>query len=68
MDKSPDKAPLKSRTAWNHIEAIDRATKIVNSWPEWKRDVTLFKAASDSDVEGSEIGGAELAAGEKRAA
>jgi len=68
MDKSPDKAPLKRRTAWNHLEAIDRARKIVDSWPDWKRDVTLFRSASDSNVEGSEISGAAPATEEKRAA
>lgn len=68
MDKSLDKAPLKSKTAWDHIEAIDRATKIVNSWPDWKRDVTLFQSASDSNVDGSETASAAPATEERRAA
>jgi hypothetical protein len=47
MSSTQDKTPLKTRTAWNHLQTIQRAKETVNSWPEWKRDRVVFRDRTD---------------------
>jgi hypothetical protein len=35
--------PLKSKTAWSHLKTVKCATEIVNSWPDWKRDIIISR-------------------------
>ena len=38
-----DKMPLKSKTAWSHLKTVKCASQIVNSWPDWKRDIVISR-------------------------
>ena len=50
MSSQADKTPLKNKTAWSHLQTIQRAKEIVNSWPEWKRRRIVFRDKSPSLV------------------
>jgi hypothetical protein len=41
------KVDLKDHTAWSHVQAIERASKRVSSWPAWKRNATLFRGSDE---------------------
>jgi hypothetical protein len=43
MSESDDKAPLKNRTAWSHLETVKKAKEEVSSWPRWKRETVVFR-------------------------
>jgi hypothetical protein len=67
MSNLTDKTPLKNRTAWDHLQTIQRAKEIVNSWPEWKRDRIVFRDKSTSTTS-SEAAPLETIALHKRSA
>ena len=50
MSSPTDKTPLKNRTAWDHLQTVQRAREIVNSWPGWKRDRIIFRDKSASVI------------------
>jgi hypothetical protein len=43
------KVDLKDHTAWSHVQATERASKRVSSWPAWKRDATLFRESDENE-------------------
>ena len=67
MSNLTDKTPLKNRTAWDHLQTIQRAKEIVKSWPEWKRDRIVFRDKSTS-TSSSEAAPLETIALRKRSA
>jgi hypothetical protein len=55
MSESDDKAPLKNRTAWSHLETVKKAREEVSSWPRWKRETVVFRggvSCKDADNSG----------------
>lgn len=49
MSEEVARTPLKNRTAWSHLKTLRRATEIVRSWPEWKRDRVVFRQRPATD-------------------
>jgi hypothetical protein len=53
MKRKQEETPLKNKTAWNHLQTIQRAMEKVNSWPQWKRDRILFR--DKNEMEASDV-------------
>ena len=49
MNKQMDKIPLKSKTAWNHLRTLKKATETVSTWPKWKQDAVVYREKSRSN-------------------
>jgi len=45
------RADLKDHTAWNHMQTATRASERVSSWPEWKRNATLFRESNEDELD-----------------
>ncbi len=55
MSKILNKIPLKSETAANHLNTLQRAHETVSSWPEWKRSVIFREKSRVQTAEVSEV-------------